>query len=232
MLKKITSFILAISMVIGMVSKTFALENISGKIYKAPVILQETDKIRTAVSGNVTATFDKEKNTVYVNDGVNEYSFSTEAPENKLAYTAYSNHVIKEESVALHAYKYAKNSSGKYYYGIDIPSYSINPNNWCGWISVWDDESREGQYAAKFAKCIDDAQDAEHTIAIYGGATAVAVTTGLITKNPKWSADAFKAVCAAAGVLVSVGILNAAADYFNNLNNARENYFAIRNIVG
>ena len=198
-------------------------------------IMKETDTIRTAVSGNVIATFDKKNNMMYIKDGVNEYSFSTETFEREQRYELYSassNKVIKKESVALHAYEYVRTPSGKYYYGVDIPSYSINPNNWSDWISVWDNGSREGRYASKFADYIEAAQDAEHTIATYGGATAVAVVVGLVTKNPKWSADAFKAACSAVGVLVSVGILDAAADYYNNLSNARQNYFAIRNIVG
>lgn len=87
---------------------------------------------------------------MYIKDGVNEYSFSTETFESEQRYELYaasSNKVIKEESVALHAYEYVRTPSGKYYYGVDIPSYSINPNNWCGWISVWDDGSRERRYA-------------------------------------------------------------------------------------
>lgn len=230
MLKRIVSFVLVAALSVGCISTAaFAAEPSS---YDVATVVQDTNESRVAVSGDVTATLDKDTNIIYINEGGKTYSFSLDNPNNESTPTPYANKVIKEESVALHAYEYVRTDSGDYYWGVDIPSFSINPNNWCGWISVWDDGSTEGDYAAEFADYIDAAQDAEHTIAAYGGATAVAVIVGLITKNPKWSADAFKAACAAAGVLVSVGILDAASSYYNNLDNARENYFAIREIVG
>lgn len=191
-------------------------------------IVEDNKDSRTATYGDVTATFDKNTNIMYINDGVNEYSFSL---NNNYDIVAYNDTAIKEESVALHRYEYNKDSSGKYYWRVDIPSYSINPNNWCGWISVKDNGSKESTYASKFADYIDAAKDNEHTIFTYAGATGVGIIVGLITKNPVWSESAFKAACAAAGVMVGYGFLNAASSYYNNLNNARENYFAIRNVL-
>ncbi len=230
MLKRILSFVLVTALSVGTISTTaFAAEP---SMYDVATVVQDTGENRVAVSGDVTATFDKNTNTMYINDGGEIYSFSLDNSSSELTSAPYANKVIKEESVALHAYEYVRTDSGNYYWGVDIPSFSINPNNWCGWISVWDDGSKEGNFASEFADYIEAAQDDEHTIAAYGGATAVAVIVGLATKNPAWSADAFKAACAAAGVLVSVGILDAASSYYSNLNNARENYFAIRRIVG
>lgn len=230
MLKRLLSFVLVAALSVGVISTTaFAAEP---SLYSDVTIVQDTSDSRVAVSGDVTATFDKKTNTMYINDGGDIYSFSLSVSDSSSTAVPYANKVVKEESVALHAYEYVLTDSGDYYWGVDIPSYNINPNNWCGWISVWDDGSTEGNFAAEFADYIDAAQDDEHTIATYGGATAVAVIVGLVTKNPTWSASAFKAACAAAGVLVSVGILDAGASYYNNLNNARENYFAIREIVG
>lgn len=228
MLKKIISLLVVCFLVIGLGAPAYAAEI---GVVDSAIIIKNDESVRVAVYGDVVATFDKNANIMYVKDGENEFSFSMDATENS-GIIPYANTTIKEESVALHRYEYNRTDSGSYYWAVDIPSYAINPNNWCGWISVWDDGSAEGNYAEEFADYIDAAQDDEHTIAIYGGAAAVTAIVGLATKNPVYSASAFKAVCAAAGVAVSYGLLEAASSYFNNLDNARENYFAIRELVG
>ncbi|MDD3570676.1 MAG: hypothetical protein PHY44_06200 [Lachnospiraceae bacterium] len=96
---------------------------------------------------------------------------------------------------------------------------------------MWDNGSEEGELAEEFADYIDDAQDDEHTLAVYGGATLVAAVVGIATKNPVWSDSSFKAVCLAAGVVVSYGLLDAGSSYFNNLDNARENYFKLERLL-
>lgn len=233
MFKKFLSLILICAMVLSIgVSSAYAADISTEKvtIEQATIILDNNEK-RVAKYDNVVATYDKKNNTMYVDDGTNSFSYSL-ATQKDDSMGIQANRVIKSESVALHAYEWVKTDSGKYYWGVDIPSYDINPKNWCGWISVWDDSSEEGQLGEEFADYIDAAQDDEHTIATYGGATLVAAVVGLATKNPVWSSSAFKAICTAAGIVVTYGLLDAGSSYFNNLDNARENYFAIREIIG
>lgn len=222
LLKRIVGFVLSTVMVFSMAAVSLAAPN-------DVIIITDDATKRVAKSGNVIATYDKQLNTMTINEGGRIYSYSLEnVTENPTTRAS----IVKNESVALHRYQYNRGDDGVYYWAVDIPSYDINPNNWCGWITVVQQGTTEWNYAEEFADYIDAAQDDEHTIATYGGATAVAVIVGLVTKDPTWSSSAFEAACAAAGVVVGMGILDAASSYYNNLDNARENYFAIREIIG
>ncbi len=229
MFKKIVSLILTFAMLVSFGGAVFAAEKSTEQV---SIVVDNYDE-RVVKVGNVVATYDKNNNVMYVNDGGNSYSYSLNIQDGAgiVDNSTRGNKIIKSESVALHRYQWNRTDSGSYYWAVDIPSYSINPNDWCGWISLWDDGSEEAELAEEFADYIEDAQDAEHTLAVYGGATLVAAVVGLITENPEWSESTFKAVCAAAGVIVTLGVLDAGLSYFNNLSNARENYFAIRAIL-
>ena len=193
-------------------------------------IIEDTAETRIAICGDATVVFDKETDTIYVKDGTSEYSFSINASHAP----AVINSVIESESVVAGLYKYQYNraDNGDYYWACDIPSLDINPNNWCGWISVWDDGSVEAELAEDFADYIEAAKVDENTILTYVGATGLAVVVGAVSKNPIFSESTFKAICAAAGIVVGYGFLDAASSYYSNVNNSRDKYFAIRRIVG
>lgn len=225
--KKSIALLLSATMLTSIAPAAFA-QNVTAYENNLQVLKDSSDE-RIVTVDDVTAIYNKSTNMVTIIDSNQTYSFSLDPISEP---SLLSNRVVKKESVALHAYEYVKTDSGDYYWGVDIPSYSINPNNWCGWISVWDDGSKAGNYGSEFADYIDAAQDDEHLLTVYGGASLVALTVGLITKNPVWSESAFKAACAAVGIVVSAGILDAASSYYNNLDNARENYFAIKRLIG
>lgn len=193
-------------------------------------VIEDTTSTRIATCGEATAILDKNTNIIYVKDETSEYSFSIDIS----SIPAPINSVIESESVVggLYKYQYNKADNGSYYWSCDIPSLDINPNNWCGWISVWDNGSVEAEMAEEFADYIEAAKVDENTILTYAGATGLAVIVGAVSKNPIYSESAFKAICAAAGIVVGYGLLDAASSYYSNVCNSRDKYFGIREIIG
>lgn len=226
-MKKLLSFSLSIVMIVLICVPASASSN---SINEEAIILEDTATSRTALCGETTATLDKETNVIYVSDGTSEYSFSI----TPTAIIAPCNITVESESVVggLYKYQYNKSDNGMYYWSCDIPSLDINPNNWCDWISVWDNGSVEAGLAKEFASCIEAAKKDETTILTYAGATGLAVVVGAVTKNPVFSEGTFKAICAAAGIIVGYGFLNAASSYYTNVCNSRDKYFGIRRIIG
>ncbi|MDD3570675.1 MAG: hypothetical protein PHY44_06195 [Lachnospiraceae bacterium] len=126
MYKKFLSVTLAFTMTLSMGISTYAADTSINQatIEQATIVVDNCDE-RIATCDDVVATYDKKNNVMYVNDGINSFSYSLDGQENNLLTskrsTAKRNTVIKSEAVALHSYEWVRTTSGDYYWGVDIP---------------------------------------------------------------------------------------------------------------
>ncbi|MEJ8552753.1 geobacillin-26 family protein [Tepidibacter sp. Z1-5] len=228
------------SLLLGTVGISFAdSEQINSNVSKNSTIecsseikiIEDNDEVRKVSNDGIIATYYKETGKMEVEENGRSYTLDTKDSEaksrSKRSYN--SDTFIDSESVHFHSYKYYKTNKKKYYWIIDIPSYSWDIMKWCDPIRVDKDGSEKSERAEKFEGYIDKAQTAEHSIGIIGGATAGALIVAYATENPEWSESTMKTIYAAGGVSVSYGLINASRDYYDNIMKARKQYFAIKN---